>query len=192
MILRPRTYSRFVQSPLMIDLWVEVCLIFIKYLYTFHETGDEVLFKTRLQTPTKNVGAVLFTYLLTNTNIARIEFFMTKHVVGETHRELRERISEHRGYIHKKGTSQATGDHLNFPGHGLSDMKVMVIEKVKVNDVSYKKERESDHIRKFYTYYRGINRKPYLDYTYLLLCKTSVNEYKCCCLAVYGHVVSKV
>ena len=62
--------------------------------------------------------------------------------------------------LHNKGTSQATGDHLNFLGHSLSDMKVMVIEKVKVNDVSYKKERESYHIRKFNTYYRGITRKP--------------------------------
>ena len=46
------------------------------YFHTFHKNGDEVLLKTRLQTPTKKIlGAVLFMYLLTNTNIARIKFF---------------------------------------------------------------------------------------------------------------------
>ena len=38
---------------------------------TFDVNGDEVLLKIRLQTPTKTImGAVLFMYLLTNTNIA--------------------------------------------------------------------------------------------------------------------------
>ena len=44
--------------------------------YNFHENGDEVLLTIRLQTPTKTIlGAVLFMYLLTNTNVARIDFF---------------------------------------------------------------------------------------------------------------------
>ena len=76
--------------------------------------------------------------------------YCKQRYIGETNRELRERISEHRGYIYNKVTSQATGDHFNLPGH--SDMKVMVIEKVKVNDESYRKERESYHIKKFNTY----------------------------------------
>ena len=39
----------------------------------FMKMEMEVLFKIRLQTPTKTIlGAVLFMYLLTNTNIARI------------------------------------------------------------------------------------------------------------------------
>ena len=61
---------------------------------------------------------------------------------------------------HNKVTSQATGDHFNLPGHSLSDMKVMVIEKIKVNDEIYRKVRESYHIQKFKTYYRVDNRKP--------------------------------
>ena len=80
--------------------------------------------------------------------------------IGETERELRERISEHRGYIHNKVKSQATGAHFNLPGHSLSDMKVTILEKVKSKDDLYRKERESYHIRKFNTFYRGINRKP--------------------------------
>ena len=46
------------------------------YFHTFHENGDEVLLKFRLKTPTKTIlGVVLFMYLLTNTKIARIQFF---------------------------------------------------------------------------------------------------------------------
>ena len=44
------------------------------YFHTFDENGDEVLLKIRLQTPIKTIfGAILFMYLLTNTNIARGE-----------------------------------------------------------------------------------------------------------------------
>ena len=43
------------------------------YFYAFHENGHEVLFKIRLQTPIKTIlEAVLFMYLLANTNSARI------------------------------------------------------------------------------------------------------------------------
>ena len=62
--------------------------------------------------------------------------YCKQRYIGETQREMRERISEHRGYIHNKVTSQATSNHFNLPGHSLSDMKVIVIEKVKVNDES--------------------------------------------------------
>ena len=75
-------------------------------------------------------------------------------------RELREQISEHRGYIYDKNLTQATGAHFNLPGHQLSDMKVTVLEKVKKFEESYRKERESFYIRIFNTFYRGINRRP--------------------------------
>ena len=65
-----------------------------------------------------------------------------------------------RPHIHNKVTSQATGDHFNLPGHSLRDMKVIILEKVKVNDEIYIKERESYHIRKLNTFYKGINKKP--------------------------------
>ena len=57
----------------MIDLWIEECPILMIF-HTFHENGDEVLLKIRLQTPTKKtiLVAILFMYLLTNTKIARI------------------------------------------------------------------------------------------------------------------------
>ena len=51
-------------------------VIFWWYFHTFHENGDRVLLKIRLKTPKKSIlEAVLFMYLLTNTNIAGIQLF---------------------------------------------------------------------------------------------------------------------
>ena len=86
--------------------------------------------------------------------------YCKQRYIGETDRPISERISEHRGYIHNKKLNQATGAHFNLPGHGLSDMKFTVLEKVLKSDESYRKERESYHIEIFNTFYRGINRKP--------------------------------
>ena len=59
----------------------------------------------------------------------------------------------HLGYIN-------TGEHFNLPGHTKADMKVLVLEKVKYTDPEYRKERESHLIRKFNTFYKGLNKKP--------------------------------
>ena len=80
--------------------------------------------------------------------------------IGESEREINERISEHRGYIYRKETQHATGAHFNKPGHSLSNMKVTVLEKVRSNDPMYRKEREKFHIRKFNSFYNGMNRSP--------------------------------
>jgi len=46
------------------------------YFHTFHENEEEVLLKIRLKTQTKTIlEAVLFMYVLTNTNIVGIKFF---------------------------------------------------------------------------------------------------------------------
>ena len=80
--------------------------------------------------------------------------------IGETERSLKYRISEHIGYINTKNKSKATGHHFNLPGHSLSDLKVTAIEKVKKFNTEYRKERESYLIRKFNTFYQGINWMP--------------------------------
>jgi hypothetical protein len=80
--------------------------------------------------------------------------------IGESERTLEERISEHIGYIRTKKQNQATGFHFNLPGHGLEHMKVTGIELVKKMETQYRKERESYLIRKFNTFYQGINRMP--------------------------------
>ena len=79
--------------------------------------------------------------------------------IGETGRYIKFRIADHRSYITNQVTSRATGAHFNLPGHSLADMKFTILEQVKYNDDTYRKEKETYHINKFNTYYQGINRE---------------------------------
>ena len=79
--------------------------------------------------------------------------------LGETKRQFKFRLADHRGYVINKHTNQATGLHFNLPGHSLGDMSATVIEIVKKNDIIYRKEREEYHIRRFNTLNKGLNRK---------------------------------
>ena len=81
-----------------------------------------------------------------------------KHYIGETERNLFDRICEHIRYMRTQKHEKATGDNFNLPGHSLANMTATILEKV--NDKDYRKEREKYHIRKFYTFYSGINLKP--------------------------------
>ena len=79
--------------------------------------------------------------------------------IGETKRSLRERLSDHRGYVSKQIMDTATGLHFNKPGHNLSNLKVIVLEKLKTEDDNYRKEREKYFINKFNTFYKGLNKQ---------------------------------
>ena len=74
--------------------------------------------------------------------------------IGETGRMLKARLSDHRGYINNQVVSVTTGDHFNLPGHSLANMKITLLEKVKVNNDLYRKERETYLINKFNTHYQ--------------------------------------
>ena len=89
----------------------------------------------------------------------------TKHncnmrYIGETKRIMKFRLAEHRGYVTNQVLSTPTGEHFNLPGHSLSDMKMVILEKVRSQDDLYRKEREKYFIRKFNTYYAGLNKQP--------------------------------
>ena len=79
--------------------------------------------------------------------------------VGETRRILKFCLAEHRGYVNSYDDT-ATGEHFNSPGHSLADMTITNLEKVKSSDDLYRKEREKYFIRKFNTFYQGLNRQP--------------------------------
>ena len=83
-----------------------------------------------------------------------------QNYIGESERKLKDRISEHIGYIRTRNKTQATGYHFNLAGHSLADMKVTALEIVNSTDPMYRKERESYLIRKFNTFYKGMNRLP--------------------------------
>ena len=80
--------------------------------------------------------------------------------IGERERTLNVRVCEHIGYIHTKKYQEPAGEHLKSAGQAKADMKVLVLEKVNSCHSEYRKEQESDHIGKFNTYYRGLNKKP--------------------------------
>ena len=80
--------------------------------------------------------------------------------IGETRRILKFRLAEHRGYVKNEDLSMATGEHFNAPGHSLSDISIVILEKVRSTDDLYRKERERYFIRKFNTFYKGMNRQP--------------------------------
>jgi hypothetical protein len=120
---------------------------------------------------TKHIKGNNFTWFLTqnfsckshNNIIYMIECNKPKcnqRYIGETERTLHDRICEHVGYIRTLKYEKATGYHFNLPGHSLANMKVSILEKVKVDDLEYRKERETYHIRKFNTFYCGINLQP--------------------------------
>ena len=78
--------------------------------------------------------------------------------VGETDRKLKERFSEHQGYVRNKVLTKTTGEHFNLPGHKLSDMKIKIIEQIQNKDPHFRKQREHMFINKFNTKLRGLNK----------------------------------
>ena len=78
--------------------------------------------------------------------------------IGETDRCLKERFSEHKGYVNNNMLTKATGAHFNQAGHRISDMEITVIEKIFNPDPQFRKQREKMFINKFNTKYKGINR----------------------------------
>ena len=78
--------------------------------------------------------------------------------IGETHRTLQDRFSEHLGYVRNNHTKKVTGEHFNSKGHKQSDMMRTIIEKIHNNSSLFRKQREKMFISKFNTKYKGMNR----------------------------------
>ena len=53
--------------------------------------------------------------------------------IGETERKMKVRFGEHKGYVNSNNKFKTTGTHFNLPGHSISNMTVIILEKVKVN-----------------------------------------------------------
>ena len=50
--------------------------------------------------------------------------------IGESERTLKDRFSEHKGYVVNRMMKKATGEHFNSKGHKVSDMKISILEKI--------------------------------------------------------------
>ena len=81
------------------------------------------------------------------------------YYIGETKKLFKFRLAQHKGYITNKKLNTATGAHFNLPGHSVSDLSATVLERVKINDTLYRKEREKYLINRLNTYHQGINRQ---------------------------------
>ena len=71
--------------------------------------------------------------------------------IGETSRRFCERAAEHRGYITQKIMNHPTGRHFNGPGHDVTDLIAIAIEKVlPEGDTILRKRREAYWINQGY------------------------------------------
>ena len=109
-------------------------------------TGDNVEINKEVNCKTKNI-----IYCITCKK-CKIQY------IGESERTVKERFSEHLGYVNNANFYQATGAHFNSKGHSVSDMRITVIEKIVSQEHQIRKEREKLYIQKFNTRYRGLNR----------------------------------
>ena len=67
-------------------------------------------------------------------------------------------MAQHRDYIKRDITTEASGQHFTAAGHSASDMAGMVLEKVASSDPHILAVRERHYIAKFNTYRAGLNR----------------------------------
>ena len=79
--------------------------------------------------------------------------------IGQTGRQFKYRLADHRGYIKNEVLDQPLGAHFNLPGHCQANMKATILEQVKYNNEAYRKEREKFLINKFNTFYSGLNKE---------------------------------
>ena len=63
--------------------------------------------------------------------------------IGETSRKFCERLTDHRGYVHRKMLQTPVGHHFNQKGHNIGDLHALAIEKVLPLDDLVRKRRES-------------------------------------------------
>ena len=77
---------------------------------------------------------------------------------GQSKNRLRDRFSNHLGYVRTKKVHKATGHHFNNGGCKIHHMSITVLEKVKTNTLPYRLTREKYYIEKFNLKYRGLNR----------------------------------
>ena len=79
--------------------------------------------------------------------------------IGQTKRQFKYRLANHRGYVKNQVLSTPIGQHFNLPGHCLADLKSIILEQVKYNDEGYRLEREKYLINKFNTFHQGLNKE---------------------------------
>ena len=88
------------------------------------------------------------------------EDFPNCEYIGKTTRPFKDRLAEHRDYPKRDVTTEPSGKHFTKSGHNVSDLKGLVLEKVRSNDPYILKSREHMLIKKFDSYRNGLNQEP--------------------------------
>ena len=78
--------------------------------------------------------------------------------IGQTQRTLKERFAEHKTSVRTK-TKNSIGDHFNLPGHSVTNMKILALEKIKQQGKQIIEKRESFWINQLEAEFKGLNRK---------------------------------
>ena len=65
---------------------------------------------------------------------------------GKTTQTFQQRFSQHRDYVKRGITTEASGAHFNLPGHSVANMQGLILEKVKSKDPFILKAREHFYI----------------------------------------------
>ena len=84
---------------------------------------------------------------------------MIKLRIRITPKIFQQRFSQHRDYVKRGIITEASGEHFSQPGHSVSDIQGLVLEKVKSKDPYVLKAREHFYIQKFDSYRNGVNRE---------------------------------
>ena len=85
--------------------------------------------------------------------------FLKNSYIGKTVQTFQKRFSQHRDYVKRNIQTEPAGEHFSLPGHSVSDIEGIVIEKVRNSDPFVLKSCEHYYIRKFDSYRNGLNRE---------------------------------
>ena len=90
---------------------------------------------------------------------ANCEDFPNCEYIGQTKRQFKDRVAEHRDYPKRDVLTEPSGEHFTKRGHNVSHLRGVILEKVKNPDPFILKAREHLYIRKFDSFHHGLNQE---------------------------------
>ena len=80
--------------------------------------------------------------------------------IGLSSQTLQKRLYEHHYYVRSDELTGPSGEIFNLPWHAYSDLKGLVLEKVRSSDPFVLRAREALVNEKFDTFSKGLNKEP--------------------------------
>ena len=116
-----------------------------------HKSGEEWAISSAIDCNTRNC-----VYKLTCKKSKCKNWFY----IGETERRCKDRLYDHKSYVHRKRLETAAGHHFNLPGHDVTDLTMTPIERVRPsNNDHIRRIRESLWITRYDAISNGENKK---------------------------------